>query len=152
MQIYEFVRDSLMWIASVALLWPVNAPMMGLAVKILFGQRPIEMEDYEFWVRSTLAALVLALVTAATLVVDYVLAVTVELPPGVVHMVVLLAYLGTASYVIYLFFNLEDFFQAFGAFLIYVFLPITVLFVINAVFHIWRPMLGLTGGWLKAVQ
>lgn len=152
MQIYEFVRDSLVWMATIALLWPLNAPMMGLAIKVLFGQREIDMEDFEFWTRSTLAALVVAIATAAMLVVDYVLAVTAELPPGLVHMVVLFAYLGGAVYLIYLFFNLEDFFQALGAFLIYVFLPITVLYVVNWMFGWWRPVLGFTGGWLKAVQ
>lgn len=152
MAIYEFVRDSLMWMATIALLWPLNAPMMGVAIKVLFGQREIDMDDGEYWGRSILASLFVALATAATLVIDWFLAVSIELPSGLVHMVLLLAYLAASAYAIFLVFNLEDFFQALGAFLIYVFLPTTVLYIVNWMFGWWSPLLRFTGSWLAAVK
>lgn len=150
MPIYEFVRDSLIWMAAVALLWPLNAPMMGLAIKVLFGQQPIDMEDFEYWGRATLASLAIVVATAAMLLLDYFLAVTIELPSGLVHMVILPAYIAASAYMIFFVFNLEDYFQALGGFIIYVVLPIAVLYIIR--FGTWAPVVNYTGSWIAAVK
>jgi len=152
MEIFEFVRGSLIWMATIALLWPLNAPMMGLAMKVLFGQRPIDMEEFEYWTRSTLAAFGVAITTLVMIGIDYFLAFSAEMPEGVVHMVLLPAYFAAAAYVIFVVFNLEDYFQALGGMLLYVFLPIAVLYIVNAMFGWWQPMLNLIGSWLKEVS
>jgi len=146
---FEFFRKSLAWMATVAVLWPLNIPMAGLALKIRQGYKPIDMESEEYWWRCTFATLILEIITFAFIWADWLLT-GIELPPGPVHLMILLAYLGAASWLFFVFFALEDFFQAFGMVLIYLYVPMTVLFLLNLLTHWWDYFLNLPLFYLKA--
>jgi hypothetical protein len=150
MALYLFVYKSLAWMATVACLWPVNIPMAGLAYKIRQGHKPIDMESDEFWWRCTFAPLILAGITLAFIGADYFLTDS-DFPSGPVHLVIFLGYLGSASWLYYVFFALEDFFQALGMVLIYLCIPIAVLFLFNLITGWWNPVLDLVLKWLKEV-
>jgi hypothetical protein len=146
---YEYFRFNLAWLATIALLWPLNIPLAALAYKIRQGHAPISMEPQEFWLRCTFATLFLELVTIGTVGLDYFLAEDADLPAGVVHIVVFVGYGAVAWWLFFIMFALEDPFQGLSMFCIYLYLPMMVLFLVNKMFGLWNPLLNLALGWLK---
>jgi hypothetical protein len=120
--------------ATVAVLWPLNIPLAALAFKIRQGRMPVEMEpdEWSHGSRCTFAPLILAAITVAFFFVDNQLT-QADFPAGPVHMVVFFGYLATASWLFYVFFALEDFFQALGMVVIYFYVPMTVLYLFDFV-------------------
>ena len=51
MELFQFLRGTLAWMASITLLWPINVPLLALAFKIRQGAKEIDMERDEFWKR-----------------------------------------------------------------------------------------------------
>jgi hypothetical protein len=151
MEMYSFLRGILAWTATIACLWPLNAPLLALAFKIQQGPKPIDMESNEFWARSFAGSLVLALTTAAFVFIDYLLADAAELPAGPTHLVVFAAYVPLAVWIVTLFFAMDDLLHGFSLLIIYLFLPIFVLFVLNAMMGFWNPMLDYVFTWIKEV-
>jgi hypothetical protein len=147
-ELYAFVRGLFAWAASVAVLWPVNVPLMALAYKIQRGPKSLGMEPSEFWTRSTFAALFLALMTVVAVGADYVLADNMGFPAGPVHLIVLMAYAPAAVWLLFVMFALDDLMQGLSVFMLYIFVPVAVLFVLN-VFGLWQWMLDWVGSWLK---
>ena len=143
MDLFDVFRSSFVWMVTVAVPWPINIPMAGLAYKIRQGNKPIDMESDEFWWRCTGGTFILSLITLAFIYLDTVLTGDADLPPGPVHMVVFLGYLAAASWLYFIFFALEDFFQALGMVLIYLYIPMTVLYLFNLLTHWWTPLLEL---------
>lgn len=151
MELYLFVRGALAWTVTIAALWPVNIPLAFLAYKIRQGPKPIDMPRAALWWRCTFATLLVAVMTAGFVIVDYLLASLAGFPPGPIHLIILMAYIPAAAGIFFVFFALEDFFQGLSMFMIYVYLPVLVLYVINAMIGVWNPLLNYAGGWLKAV-
>jgi hypothetical protein len=149
MEIYNFVHGTLAWIATIACLWPVNAPLLALAFKVQNGPKPIDMENDEYWMRAFAGSFVLALVTAAFVFIDFLL-VEAELPAGPTHLVVFVGYVPAAVWVLALFFAMEDLLNGLSLLVIYLFMPILVLFLLNLVIGFWNPLLAYAHGWLKA--
>ena len=149
MEFYYFLRGTLAWTATVALLWPFNIPMAALAYKIRLGPNKNPLKPKEYWVRSGAVATVVAAITLVALVLDYVLAEEMDFPAGPVHLVVFMAYVPAAVWAIFVFFALEDLMQALSVFVIYIYLPVLVLYVLNAIIGFWQPLVDLAGGWLK---
>ncbi len=149
-EMYEFLRGLLAWTATVAVLWPVNVPLAALAFKITHGQRPLDMETSEFWTRSTFAALGVSLLTLAMLIVDYWLAVKAEFPAGPIHLAIFMAYVPAAVFILFVFFALDDLLQALGLFVLYIYLPVLVLYVLNLLVGWWDPLVDYANEWLKA--
>ena len=135
--------------ATVSVLWPVNIPMAGLALKIRQGHTPIDMEDDEYWWRCTGGSLVLAVATLVCIWVDHLLTGNLDLPAGPVHMVIFFAFIAAGGWLYELFFALEDFFAGLGMVMIYLYIPMTVLFLLNLVTGWWNPLLRFALGWLK---
>src|ERR1700722_15038706 len=127
MDLFEFCRSNLAWMTTVAVLWPLNIPMAALAYKIRQGHRPIAMESNEFWWRCVFASLILGFMTVGFIWLDYWMT-DADFPAGPVHMVVLLGYIASACWLYFVFFALEDFFQALSMVLIYLYLPVIVLY------------------------
>jgi hypothetical protein len=148
-ELYNFFQGALAWTASVAALWPVNVPLLALAYKIRYGADPIAMPRGEFWLRATFGALVLALLTLVMIGVDYALVEGAGFPAGPVHLTVLLAYVPAGMWVIFVFFAFDDFMQACSMFMIYICLPVLVLYGINLVVPVWQPLVEVFGDWLK---
>jgi len=148
-EFYYFLRGTLAWTATVAILWPFNILLAALAYKIRLGPNKNPLKPKEYWVRSGAVATVVAAITLVALVLDYVLAEEMDFPAGPVHLVVFMAYVPAAVWAIFVFFSLEDLMQALSVFVIYIYLPVLVLYVLNAIIGFWQPLVDLAGGMLK---
>jgi len=147
-EFYYFLRGTLAWTATVAILWPFNILLAALAYKIRLGPNKNPLKPKEYWVRSGAVATVVAAITLVALVLDYVLAEEMDFPAGPVHLVVFMAYVPAAVWAIFVFFALEDLMQALSVFVIYIYLPVLVLYVLNAIIGFWQPLVDLAGGML----
>ena len=150
MELYNFLRESLAWTVTVAILWPANVPLAALAYKVRQGPRPIDMETLEFWLRSSMAAFALAVLTLVMVVIDVVLAHGADFPAGPVHLMVFMAYIPAAVWLLFVFFALEDLLQGLSVFMLYLYLPVIVLYVLNAIFGLWHWPLSTALSWLKS--
>lgn len=151
MELYEFLRGTLAWTATIACLWPLNAPLLALAFKVQQGAKTIDMENDEYWTRSFVTSLVLGIVTALFIVLDYLLAGWAGLPPGPVHLIVYVGYVPLAVWILTLFFAMDDLLNGFSLFIIYLYLPVFVLFVLNLIVGFWNPLLDYVYTWLPPV-
>ena len=149
MEFYYFLRGTLAWTATVALIWPFNIPLAALAYKIRLGANKVPFKPREYWVRSGIAAGVVAIITLVALAIDYILTDGTDYPAGPIHLVVFMAYVPAAMYALFHYFALEDLMQALSVFVIYIYLPVLVLYVLNAIIGFWQPLVDLAGGWLK---
>jgi hypothetical protein len=145
----RFLRGGLAWTILVAALWPFNVPLAALAYKIHRGPRPLGIERAELWTRSTFAALCVALATLAMLLVDFVLIRFAALPAGPIQLAGFLLYVPVAVWILFVFFALDDLLAGLGLFVIYVYLPAGVLFVLNWLMGVWDPLEQWPGSWLK---
>jgi len=150
MELYNFLRGVLVWTATVACLWPVNVPLLALAYRISLGPKPIEMEKDELWTRSAVAALLVAGWTLLIVLVDYLLADWFEFPAGPVHIVALMGYFPVAVWILFVFFAYTDLLEGVTLFTLYIYLPVFVLYVLNAIVGFWNPLLRFAQGYLKA--
>jgi hypothetical protein len=140
--IFTFVSWCLAVVAAVTLIWPVNVPLAALAYKLRNGYQPIDLDTGVFWLRSTFAALGLALITLVTLAAAWVLIVQADLPPGVIHLILILAYVPAGVWYLFWMYALEDMVQAFSVFLLYILVAGLPLLLIG-----W-----LAGWWVKLAQ
>src|SRR5437016_6273467 len=95
-----FFWGAMAWIATVAILWPINVPLIALAYKIQNGARPLSIDRDELWYRSLFGAGVLALLTLAFIFVDYAIIEWTDFPPGPIHLVIFMGYVPAAAYVL----------------------------------------------------
>ena len=149
MELYEFFRGALAWIATVAVLWPVNAPLAALAYKVQNGARPLSIERDELWVRSFLAAGLLALVTVGFILLDYFFIGITDIVPGPIHLVIFMAYVAAGAYVMFVSFAFSELADGLSVLTIYLGLPLVVLFIVNAISGIWEAPLEFAYGFLK---
>lgn len=122
----------------VCALWPLNAAMLALAVKIRAGTNPLDYEDSrEYWWRSILGSLGVAVIAWVLLAVMYFLIVLQELTAaaGVIQMSLLLLLIPAAIGFIFWALALEDFMHALSVFGIFVLLPGLLLGLIGAILH-----------------
>ena len=149
MDILAFLAWALVTIYGVTLLWPVNAGLMALAYKVQNGPAPVAYEGNEFWVRSTFAALALAVLSLVMLGLAYLLVGSAGLPAGPVHLILLLLYLPAAVALVFWLFALDDVLQALSIFAIYVLLPGAVLLLLAWLFK-WFDKVREHAPWLLA--
>ncbi len=153
MELYQFAWGTLAWTIAYAVFLPLSIPMARLAYFIWNSKRPIEEEmQEELWRRAIYGSVVMAVVCLAFLLLDYLLASWAELPAGLVHMILLLVLLGVMTWVVMLFFAFEDFFSGLSLLLIYLYLPIFVLWLPNRLFGIFNWYLNWFYGWLAPPQ
>jgi hypothetical protein len=126
-------------VAAVTLLWPLNVPLAALAYKVRNGPGPLGLEE-GFWWRSTFAALGLAGMTLVLLGLAYLLVGAAKMPPGVIHLVLLLSYIAAAGWYLFWIFALEDIGQGLSVFLIYVLLAGLPLLVLGRWFGWWARL------------
>jgi len=153
MELYEFFRGALAWMATIACLWPLNIVWMGYAQRILEG--PLEedserrMDPDELWPRAAYGSFGLAVVTIVFLFLDWFLADWSGVPSGIVHLMTFIAYVAVGLWVLTFFFAFEDMFSGMGLYMMYFLLPIFVLFLLNKLIGFWNPLLNLAYAWLK---
>jgi hypothetical protein len=153
MELYLFAWGTLAWTVTIAALWPLNVPLAWASYRIWHGNKPLDEETQdELWRRSTYGALAIAAASIAIVVLDYMLWNWAGLPAGLVHMIVLLALLPLATWLVMLFFAVEDFFEAFTLLLLYLYLPVFVLWLPNWLLGVWEPLLDFVKSWLEKPQ
>ena len=152
MELYKFFWGALAWIATVAVLWPINVPLLALAYKIQNGAKPLPIGQDELWYRSLVGAGLLAMVTVGFVFLDYVFLDLTDFPPGPIHLVIFMAYVPAGAYVMLEAFALSELLEGLGIFVIYIGLPVLVLFVINAALGIWEGPLDLAYDFLKTPE
>ena len=150
MELYKFFWGALAWMATVAALFPANIPLLALAYKIQNGAKPLPIERDELWYRSAWGAFMLALATLAFVFVNYVILDYTDFPPGPIHLVFFMAYVPAAAWILMYYSGSGELLDGLGLFVIYVGLPILVLFVLNALLGIWNLPLNFAYDWLKA--
>jgi hypothetical protein len=146
-ELFNFFRWALATTLAVLVLWPLNVPILAFAYKVQHGPKPIPLETTEFWARSAFAALVLALAAIVCAVADYLLVTGAEIPPGPVHLVLFMAFLPAAAWLLFWLYAMEDFGPAFMLLVIYICLPGFLLTLLNWLSDLWFPV-GLAESWL----
>ena len=141
MDIFQFSWSVLAWTVTVAVLWPLNVPMAVLSFRIWRETKEADVEASELWIRAALASGSIAILIVLFVAVDYMLADLAELPAGPVHMVILIGFLALACWVMLYMFGLEDFFQGLSMAVIYLFLPMIALFLVNGLLGLIDPSL-----------
>jgi hypothetical protein len=149
LEIYDFLRGTLAWTITVAGLWPLNIPLAVLAYRISRGPRPIDMEPKPLWWRATFASLSIALVTVGMVIVDALLCFGADFPAGPIHMAVFIGYVPIGMWIMFVFFQQDDLLSGLGVFMLYVYLPVLALYLLNALIGFWDPLLNVAYGWLK---
>jgi hypothetical protein len=150
MVFYDFLRWNLAWMATVALLWPLTIGLAALAYRVRQGNTPDHMDPNEFWLRCTLGSLGLEVITIAFLGLDYWLT-EADLPAGPIHAIVFFGYVGAGWWLFWLLFDLDDPAQGLSLFVLYMYLPIAVLYVVNKLLGWLFPNGNYLGFWLNYV-
>ncbi len=125
MDLFEFMR----WVLIISLsinFFPINIPLAAMAYKIRLGNAKLPMDTDVFWWRSTGVALGLFGLSLVTMVLDF-LAVSIDFPPGLVHIVLFLLYLPAAVWYVFWMFALDDILEGFSLLMIYTWLPGLIL-------------------------
>ncbi len=152
MPLYLFIWNMLSWTITVAVLWPVMFPWTKVAYRIWHGRTPIEEElEEELWTRSFYASTALTGAAIVILLLDYVTVDWLDLPAGPVHCVYYVALLTLAAGMMYYCFFMEDFFQGLSLTVIYLYIPVAVLFVVWLIIHRFFPygLFSYVLSWLK---
>ena len=149
---YPFVRGLLAWIVTIACLWPLNVPILAFAFRASCGPKPPAMETSEFWTRATVASLAFGLLTLGFVVIDSLLAHGMGFPAGPVHLLILGSLLPVGMWLCFVMFALDDLGQGMTILVMYLMMPIFVLYPVNALFGLWDPLLAWPLEWLKEMK
>ena len=114
MDLYGFVSWSLVIVAAVTLIWPVNIPLVALAYRVHLGRQPSLMETRELWLRSTLGALGLCGLSLVMIGLIYVGVEIAQVTAGPVQLTLFVAYLAAAVGFLFWVLALEDMVKAHG--------------------------------------
>jgi hypothetical protein len=136
--LFRFISAILVIITVVALVWPLNVPLLALAFKVRHGIRPLPYDEpKEFWLRSAGGALGLCGISLVVLLLAYLLVDALQLQDvqGPIELVLLLLYVPAAVVFLFWMFAMEDLMEALGVFLLYVLLPALPLLLLNWIFH-----------------
>jgi hypothetical protein len=130
--LFTFVAWIAVVISAVTVIWPLNIPLLALAIKVRRGAEPTGYETGELWWRCTFGSLGLAVMTLILLGLTYGIIVEAEFAArGPVHLVLILLYVTAAIPYLFWMLALEDMLQAASVFLLYVFLPGLPLFLLG---------------------
>lgn len=144
MELLNFVGWIVITVAAIGILWPLTIPLMALAYKVRLGPQKIPLETNEFWLRSTFAALAVALLTVVFLLLCYALIVGAELSEakGGVELLLLTGYLPAAVFLVTWMYAMEDLLDGLSQFALFLLLPGLPLFLIGWVFKLGPKIAG----------
>jgi hypothetical protein len=132
--LFSFAAWMLLTVVVVTAVWPLNVPLLALAIKVRRGQQPIGYETMgELWWRCTFGSLGLAVLALIAAGLSYGLIVELDLAQarGPVHLaLLLLLFAGGIPYLFWVL-GLEDPLEAAGIYVLYVFLPGLPLFLLG---------------------
>ena len=142
MELFSVFSWCVLIIAAATLCFPLNICGLALSYKVRLGHQRLPFEIGAFWLRSTGAALALFLLTLIVLALAYGLAEGAELPAGPIHLLLFLAYLPAAVWILFVLFALEDMGQALSVFLLDIlFVGAPLLLILRATAW-WRGLAG----------
>jgi hypothetical protein len=144
-ELFSFVRWVLVVAITTTLFWPLTVPLAALAYKVRLGPALVPLGTQAYWTRSAFAALGLAVLALLLAGADALLCAG-GMPPGVVHVILLLVYLPVATWSLTVMFALDDLGEGLSVLLIWIFLPGLVLGMLNLI-GISFPM-ALAESWL----
>jgi hypothetical protein len=151
---FSFVAWMLVIVVGVTAIWPLNIPLLALAVKVRQGTQKLDYEVGEFWWRCTFGALGLAVFTLILLGLCYGLVVEMEFgqqaqAKGTIQLVLLAIYVPVAVLYLFWILALEDMLQALSVFLLYVGLPGLPLLLLGWLIGLWS-WLSANAPWLMS--
>jgi hypothetical protein len=149
-EFFEFFRQVLILLVIISLYWPLNVPLAALACKVRNGANPLPLSLVSFWLRSTFAALGMAVLALSLTGFDAAM-VFIDMPPGFVHLVMFALYVPLGSWWMFTIFALEDFWEGLSTLLLFVFLPGFVLVVLKLLFGFEAPHFFDIRDWIKPV-
>jgi hypothetical protein len=127
-------------VATATVMWPLNVPVMALAYKIRQGYQPVPFTTSAFWLRSTFAAFGLFVLCLALLALDYALVEGAELPPGPVHLMLLLLYLPAGTWFVFWAMACDDMLQGLSVFVIFMLLTGVFTLLLGRVTGYWHGL------------
>src|SRR2546430_523892 len=150
MEFFAFFRHLLIILIAISLYWPLNVPLAALAYKVRLGAEPVPLPPVTFWVRSTVAALGMAVLSLSLLGSDTFLT-YIGLPPGPVHLAMSVVYLPLGAAWMHKAFLLEDAWEGLSTLLLFVFIPGLVLVLIRLAFGGYPPHFVDLEKWIQPV-
>jgi hypothetical protein len=139
-ELFNFFRLMLALAVTVTVCWPVNIPFLALAYRVRQGQVPMTLEPRALWLRSTFAALGLAVLGLVLVVIDSWLINGLGFPAGPIHLVLIMVYLPVAVWFLFVMFAYDDLLPALGLLMLYLFLPGLPLLFVHQVLDVWSPL------------
>jgi hypothetical protein len=115
----------------VAVVWPLNIPIMAMAYKIRHGYPPIPMEMKELWLRSVLGSLGIAVLGVLMAGFNYVGIGSLHIPELPVQLGLIIVFLAAGTWYLFWAFAFDDALESLGLLLIYIFLPTFLLLIAN---------------------
>ena len=149
MDLFSFVGWLLVTVVVVTIIWPLNIPLLALAIKVRRAQQPLGYEPSELWWRCTFGALGLAVLALIAAGLSYGLIYEMEMQTvqGPVQLVLLVLFVAAGIPYLFWVLGLDDMVEAAGIFVLYVFLPGLPLFGLG-----WLLSLGARlGPWLPGL-
>src|SRR5262245_25133823 len=138
MEFFEFFRLSLIILITVSLYWPFTVPLAAAAYKVRIGAQDIPLSIVAYWVRSTVAALGMAVLSVALMAVDQALT-WLGLPAGPVHLVMFVVFVPLGAVWMFKAFELEDAWEGLSTLLLFVFLPGVLFVLLYLAFGVYPP-------------
>jgi hypothetical protein len=147
--LFKAVSPFLTVLAIVAVIWPLNVPLLAAAIKVSQGTGKLDYEPRELWLRSALGSFGLAVMGVLLLGFAYGLIEEAEFHDarGAIHLVLFLLYLPAGVAFLFWALALDDLVQAISIFAIYFLLPGVPLFLVGWLFGFWK-MLAHSAPWL----
>ena len=154
MDLFTFAAWILLTVVVVALAWPLNIPLLALAIKVRRGTQPIGYEPAELWWRCTFGSLGVAVLALIVVGLSYGLIQEMDLAQaaGAVHLILLGVFFAAGIPYLFWMLGLDDMVEAAGIFVLYVFLPGLPLFGLGWLLSLgatvapWLPGLAPTAG------
>lgn len=150
MEFFDFFRQLLILLITISLYFPVSIPIAALAVKVQHGNKPLPLSPLALWLRATLAALGMAVLSISLMGFDKFIA-DAGLPPGIVHLIAFLAYIPLGAGWMFKAFALEDPWAGLSTLLLYVCMPGLVLVLLKLVFNLELPHVFEIKDWIDPI-
>jgi hypothetical protein len=140
--LFKAVSPFLTVLAIVAVIWPLNVPLLAAAIKVSQGTAKLDYEPRELWLRSALGSFGLAVLGLLLLGFAYGLIEEAEFKDarGVIHLVLLLLYVPAGIAFLFWALALDDLVQAISIFALYFLLPGVPLFLLGWLFGLWKAL------------
>src|SRR3954454_5310794 len=94
---FEFFRQVLILLVIISVYWPLTIPLAALAYKVRLGTLPVPLGFFSFWMRATVASAGMAVLALSLTGFDALLT-TIDIPPGLTHVVIFLAFIPLGSW------------------------------------------------------